>query len=130
MTELLDPVAGRMSQAELVVLVMLVGAGTYLTRAAPLLAALLRYGDREQEEDAHDPFGGLAGVLRLVGPAVVAALLVTSLLPGPSDPDFWAKLALNAAALVPACLAAVRWKNLGLTVLMGTISYLLLSVLI
>lgn len=129
MAELLDPVAGRMGQAELVVLVVLVGAGTYLMRAAPLLAALLRRGDREQEEDAVSPSGGLTGLLRLVGPSVLAALLVTSLLPDPSEPGFWPKLALNAAALLPACLAAIRWKDLGLTVLAGTVSYLLLSAL-
>lgn len=129
MAEFLDPVAGEMGPAELVVLVVLVGAGTYLMRAAPLLAALLRRGGREQGESADDPSRGLAGLLRLVGPAVIAALLVTSLLPDPSEPGFWPKLGMNAAALVPAGLAAVRWKDLGLTVLVGTVSYLLLSAL-
>jgi branched-subunit amino acid transport protein len=117
-------------QGEILALILLVALGTYLTRALPLLAALLRRGDapgRETKRD--DPAGGTGGLLPLVGPSVIAALLVTSLLPDPSESGFWLRLVLGVAALVPACLAAVRWRNLGLTVLAGVASYLLVSAL-
>lgn len=128
MVELLDRFVSVMVEpAGLVALILVVGIGTYLMRATPLLAALLRYSEPEREEEADTSSSGLTEVLRLVGPAVIAALLVTSLIPDPSAPGFFPDLALNAVALVPASLAAIRWKNPGLTVLIGIASYVLVA---
>lgn len=131
MVELLDPtVSGVMGPAGLVVLIVLVGVGTYLMRATPLLAALLRYAEPEREENAGSSSNGLAGLLSLVGPAVIAALLVTSLIPDPATLGFLRNLVLNAVALVPAVVVAIRWKNPGLTVLIGVVSYLLVATIV
>lgn len=65
--------------------------------------------------------------LRLVAPAVVAALLVNSLLPARPGPGLWRELVVALAALVPTAVSAARWQNLGLTVLVGVVAYWALS---
>ena len=106
-----------MSSGLLLLLFLVVGVGNYLMRFLPLLIAL-RHRERTGQEAA------TGGLLPLVGPAVVVALLVTSLLPGDYDAQL---LVRNAAALVPTLLVALRFGNLGLTVLTGVFSYALVS---
>ncbi|HLL40475.1 MAG TPA: hypothetical protein VK357_12535 [Rubrobacteraceae bacterium] len=65
---------------ELLLLFLAVGMGNYLMRFLPLLLALRR-GETEPGEPK-DVTGGVGGLLTFVGPSVVVALLVTSVLPG------------------------------------------------
>lgn len=112
-----------MSPGLLLLLFLVVGAGNYLMRFLPLLVAL-----RRRERTGRESATG--GLLPLVGPAVVAALLVTSLLSGGSATDYDAELLRKAAALVPTLLVALRFGNLGLTVLTGIFSYALTALVL
>ncbi len=112
-----------MSPVLLLLLFAVVGLGNYLMRFLPLLLALRRRERTEREAS----FGGL---LPLVGPAVVAALLVTSLLPERFAPGYAVDLARNLAALVPTLFVALKFGNLGLTVLTDVFAYALASVVL
>lgn len=116
---------------EIAVLCAVVGAGTYLTRFLPFLAAL-RY--RRREEESSSGFGstesGGFGALALIGPSIIAALLITSVLPALSNDDFAGELARSLLALVPTLLVALRRRSLGLTVVTGVASYWLATILL
>lgn len=116
-------------RAEFLLLFLVVGAGNYLMRCLPLLWALRRDGVG-REEPGMDTGGSPVRLLPLVGPAVVAALLVTSVLPQPSESAFWEELARSGATLAPTLVVAVRSSNLGLTVLVGVVAYWLVSLVI
>jgi len=109
---------------DLLLLFLLAGAGNYLMRAVPLLLALRRTTPDEQETTAGTTLGG---PLPLVGPSVVAALLVTSVLPEVSGSA--AELARYAVALLITLVVAVKYDNLGLTVIAGILVYGLISLL-
>lgn len=109
---------------DLFLLFLLVGAGNYLMRAVPLLLALRR--TKPEEQDTVE--SGTSGVLLpLVGPSVVMALLVTSVLPEASG--FGAESVRYAVALLLTLVVAVKYGNLGLTVLAGVLAYGLISLL-
>lgn len=108
-------------RAELLLLFLVVGVGNYLMRFLPLLWALRR-GETEQRREPKDAVGGPGGLLPFVGPSVVVALLVTSVLPGNS-----VEIVRTGAALLPTLVVAVRSGNLGLTVLVGVAAYWLVS---
>ncbi len=108
---------------ELLLLFLVIGVGNYLMRFLPLLWAL-RWGEAETRGTAG---GGLGGLLPFVGPSVVVALLVTSLLPEALD---WAGLFRAGIALLPTLVAAMRYGNLGLTVLVGVTAYWLISLIV
>jgi branched-subunit amino acid transport protein len=112
-----------------VTLFLVVGLGVYLMRFLPLLAALRRRespapGGEDRSEGRRET------VLRLAGTSIIAALLVTSLLPQPPEDGYPAHLALNLGALAPAVFVAARTGNLGLTVLAGVLSYWAISVVL
>ena len=107
----------------LLLLFLVVGVGNYLMRFLPLLIALRRRERTGQE-------AATGGLLPLVGPAVVVALLVSSLVPGGSAASYDAQLIRNAAALVPTLLVALRFGNLGLTVLTGVFAYALAALVV
>ena len=107
----------------LLLLFLVVGAGNYLLRFLPLLFALRRRETTGQE----DATGGL---LLLVGPSVVAALLVASLLPAGSATSYGEEILRSAVALVPTLLVALRFGNLGLTVLTGVFAYALVALVV
>lgn len=109
---------------DLLLLFLLAGAGNYLMRSVPLLLALRR----TTSEEPGTATSGTSGVLlSLVGPSVVAALLVTSVLPEASGSG--AELARYAVALLITLIIAIRYGNLGLTVLTGVLAYGLISLL-
>ncbi len=110
-------------RVELLLLFLVIGVGNYLMRFLPLLWAL-RWGEAEPRGTAG---GGLGGLLPFVGPSVVVALLVTSLLPEALD---WAGLVRAGIALLPTLVAAMRYGNLGLTVLVGVTAYWLISLIV
>jgi branched-subunit amino acid transport protein len=110
-------------RAELLLLFLVVGVGNYLMRFLPLLWALQR-GEAEARDAAS---GGLSGLLPFVGPSVVVALLVTSLLPEALD---GAGLFRTGIALLPTLVVATRSGNLGLTVLVGVLAYWLTSLVV
>lgn len=107
----------------LLLLFLVVGVGNYLMRFLPLLIALRRHESAGQEAATGE-------LLSLVGPAVIVALLATSLFPGGSATGYDLELARNAAALVSTLLVALRFGNLGLTVLTGVFTYALVSLLV
>ena len=110
-------------RTEFLLLFLVVGAGNYLMRFLPLLWTLRR---REAgPEDAAS--GNPAGLLPLVGPSVVVALLVTSILP---EVTSGVGLIQTGAALLPTLVATVRFGNLGLTVLVGVASYWMISLVV
>ena len=111
--------------ADLSFLFLLAGAGVYLTRVLPLLVALRR----QAEEPAAKSDGLLNSALRFVGPSVIAALLVASVLPQLGQAELL-ELLRAAIAFVPTVLVAVRFGNLGLTVLAGVLAYWLASLLV
>lgn len=113
-------------RAELVLLFLAVGAGTYATWLLPLLAALRRVGTDGEGPAQESSDGFLGGLLGFVGPSVIAALLVGSLLSGREASD----LLVVAIALAPTVLVAFRLGNLGLTVLVGVLAYWIASLLV
>jgi len=110
-------------RVELLLLFMVVGVGNYLMRFLPLLWAL-RWGEAETRGAAG---GGPGGLLPFVGPSVVVALLVTSLLPEALE---GAGSFRAGIALLPTFVVAVRYGNLGLTVLVGVTTYWLISLVL
>jgi branched-subunit amino acid transport protein len=110
-------------RVELLLLFLVVGVGNYLMRFLPLLWAL-RWEEAETRGAAG---GGLGGLLPFVGPSIVVALLVTSLLPEALD---GAELVRAGIALLPTLVVAVRYDNLGLTVLIGVTAYWLISLVV
>jgi branched-subunit amino acid transport protein len=110
-------------RTEFLLLFLVVGAGNYLMRFLPLLWTLRR-GEETGPEDAAS--GSPGRLLPLVGPSVVVALLVTSILPGAS---FGAGLIQTGIALLPTLVAA-RSGNLGLTVLVGVAAYWMISLIV
>ncbi|MDQ3737467.1 MAG: AzlD domain-containing protein [Actinomycetota bacterium] len=109
-------------RTELLLLFLVVGAGNYLMRFLPLLWALRSGSTGEGSETAGDR--RLNRLLPFVGPSVVAALLVTSILPETRDGT---ELLRPGLALLPTLFIAVRSGNLGLTVLVGVLAYWLVS---
>ena len=101
---------------ESLLLFLLVGAGINLMRFLPLLWMLRRRDAGLGDEGA----GRSGGLLSFVGPSVVAALLVTSIL---SETGNWAGFVRTGIALLPTVIVAVRSGNLGLTVLVGVAAY-------
>ena len=104
-------------------LFLVVGTGNYLMRFLPLLWALRRRttGGEGSETSRR---GLLDGLLPFVGPSVVVALLVASVLPEARDGT---EVLRTGLALLPTLLVAVRSGNLGLTVLVGVLAYWLVS---
>lgn len=111
---------------ELLALLLAAGLGTYLSRWIPLWLALRRGGREETPEGG----GALPAALAFLGPSVIAALLVTSLLLGPADLAGARSLLPGLLALLPTWYAAARLRSLGLAVLVGVASYGLLSVVL
>ena len=103
-------------QTEFLLIFLAVGAGHYLMRFLPLLWALRR----RNAESGDAASGRIGGLLPYVGPSVVVALLVTSVLPELRD---GVGLVPTAVALLPTLVVAVRSDNLGLTVLVGVSAY-------
>ncbi len=114
-------------RTEFVLLFLIVGIGNYLMRFLPLLWAL-----RGAETEPAEPKDAastklLGGLLPFVGPSVVVALLVTSVLPEVGDT---AGVIRTAIALLPTLAVAMRFGNLGLTVLVGVSAYWLVSLVV
>jgi branched-subunit amino acid transport protein len=107
---------------ELLLLFLVVGVGNYLMRFLPLLWAFRRGTTGEGSETSGNEL--LGGLLPFVGPSVVAALLVTSVLP---EAQVGTAILRTGLALLPTLLIAVRSGNLGLTVLVGVLAYWLVS---
>lgn len=111
---------------EYVTLFLVVGAGVYLTRLLPLLVAMKR--DEAYGNDATSSVEP-TGWLRFVGPSIIAALFVTSVLPQPGG-ETWTELSRALLALAPTVFVAVQFRNLGLTVLAGVCCYWLISTVV
>ena len=120
-----------MIRPEILVLCGVIGLATYLIRFVPFLVAQ-RLKDREDEAPQGSPASDSRSLrmLGLIGPSIVAALLVTSILPQPGEAEFGLQLARSLLALTPALVSAVLWRNLGLTVVVGISSYWLISSLL
>ena len=113
-------------RTEFVLLFLIVGIGNYLMRFLPLLWAL-RGAETEPGEPKDAASTKLGGLLPFVGPSVVVALLVTSVLPEVGDT---AGVVRTATALLPTLAVALRFGNLGLTVLAGVSAFWMVSLVI
>lgn len=120
-----------MIRPEILVLCVVIGLVTYLIRFVPFLIAQ-RLGNREDgsSRDSSVPDRPGFRMLELIGPSIVAALLITSILPQPDEAEFGLQLVHSLLALIPTLIAAMRWKSLGLTVLVGIGSYWLVTILL
>jgi len=110
---------------ELLWLFLVVGVGTYLMRAVPLLMAR-RPGAATRPPDssrAREEADGALVWFRLVAPAIVAALLVGALLPPRATPGGWQEYVAPWVAAVASAWTQARWGNLGLTVLSGVVVF-------
>lgn len=108
---------------EFMLLFLLVGAGNYLMRFLPLLWMLRR----RDAESGDEGIGKSGGLLSFVGPSVVVALLVTSIL---SEAGNGTGFVRTGIALLPTVIVAVRSGNLGLTVLVGVAAYWTVSLVV
>jgi len=90
--------------------IVLVALGTYLARFLPL-----RFKLRIKNLDE---------LLSYSSAALISALFVTSLV---SFPVEFEKLLISLLALMAVTVSYVRWKNLGLSVLVGVVVHLVLS---
>ena len=113
-------------RTEFVLLFLAVGIGNYLMRYLPLLWAL-RGAETEPEEPRDAASTKLSGLLPFVGLSVVGALLVTSVLP---EVENLAGVIRTVTALLPTLAVAMRFGNLGLTVLVGVSAFWLVSLLV
>ena len=89
-------------------------------RFLPLLWMLRR----ETESGGGARAVSTGGLLTFAGPSIVAALLVTSVL---SEVENGMGLVRAGIALLPTVVVALRFGNLGLTVLVGVAAYWLAS---
>ncbi|WP_324715835.1 AzlD domain-containing protein [Carboxydochorda subterranea] len=106
---------------EMLALFLAAGIGTYLMRLIPLLAALGRTPAGASQSPGRA--GSVMRALSLVAPAVIGALLVSALLPARPGPGLPRETGIALVALVPTTWTALRWRHLGLTVLVGVVSY-------
>ena len=86
-----------------------------------------RCGDAQELGDVTGPLAGPAGWLGLVAPSVMAALLVSSLLPARWGPEAMPVLVRHLFALAAAWTVARRFRHMGLTVLVGMAAAWLVS---
>lgn len=111
------------------ILCVAVGSATYLIRFVPFLLAQ-RFGNRQDSAEQGISGGKRLRVLELIGPSIVAALLITAILPQPGEANFDLQLIRSLLALAPVLVSAVIWKNLGLSVIVGVSSYWLISLVL
>jgi branched-subunit amino acid transport protein len=99
-----------MTVVDSMILVAVVATGTYLSRAGMIL--LLAGRDLPE---------AVLRALRYVGPAVLAALVVTFV----ADPDQANRgvTAAEFAGLAASAGSHYRWKNLGLTLVVGMVVF-------
>ena len=120
-------------------MVAVVAAGTYLARALPLLWTLRARGRRGRGQEApggagtasRDAFGPPAPEwAELMGPSVMAALLVGALLPSPWELTALPVLLQRLLAVAVTWEVARRCGHLGLTVIAGMACAWLLSLIV
>lgn len=105
-----------MNGTEAVLIVVLVAVGTYLSRGAMILIL----ADRELPER-------VLRALRQVGPAVLAALVVT-FVADPDEANRGVTLA-EGVALAVSCGVHYRWRSLLITLIAGMSAFWLVSAL-
>lgn len=116
-----------LAHKQLILTILLIGLGTYLMRAVPLLIAI-SMGRRERTGVSGQRGNRIVSTsLSLVGPAIISALLALSLVPAGPASNFVEHLIRNVIAAAIVCVVAARWRHVGLTVLTGIVSYWLVS---
>ncbi|HIQ39154.1 MAG TPA: AzlD domain-containing protein [Methanothermococcus okinawensis] len=96
--------------------IVLVAIGTYLTRFLPLY-----FNERFKRLKDMDEF------LSYSSTAIISALFITSLVSFPVDLKY---ISVSIVALTFVFLSYKKWKNLGISVLIGVIVHLLLSLIV
>jgi len=104
----------------LFLLIVLLGAGTYLTRALPFLFKL----DKWLSEDSQTL---LSQFFRLMGPALIAALFAFSLDPALFTNGLSNEVIGTSIGFFTVILTFVLWKNVGLCVFSGIFAYAIFS---
>ena len=106
-----------MSDSQLLMLIILAGAGTYLMRLLPML-----YGQRLAAGR-----GAVTLVLGALGVAAITALIVVSLLDLVGQQAGWMRLLLSALLVLLVLRLA---RNVGVATLAGALGYGLLSLVL
>jgi branched-subunit amino acid transport protein len=91
-------------------IILIVAIGTYLTRLLPLLF---------KQKLKFDEWGE---ILSYSSTALISALFVTSFVSFPIDPK---ELSVGLLALAVVFVIYLKWKNLGLAILLGIASHLI-----
>lgn len=95
------------------VAILLVAAGTYTARFLPM-----RFSEKFRLSDVED-------FLTYSSTALISALFITSFISFPIDLK---RTYIGAISLILVFLSYNRWKNLGISVLVGVLANLVLSV--
>lgn len=101
---------------EYYIAIILVAIGTYLTRFLPI-----RFSEKFRRLKSIDEYLTYSSI------ALISALLATSLVSLPVNPK---NICVSITALVFVFLSYRKWKNLGISVVIGVSSHLLLSLVI
>jgi len=101
-------------------LIILLGVGTYLTRALPFIFKL----DKWLNEDSQT---FIAQVFQLMGPALIAALFAFSLDPSLFSNGITNEVIGTSIGFATVVATFVLWKNVGLCVFSGILAYAIFS---
>ena len=101
-------------------LIILLGVGTYLTRALPFIFKL----DKWLSEDSQT---FISHFFQLMGPALIAALFAFSLDPSLFSHGISNEVIGTAIGFSTVIATFVLWKNIGLCVFSGILAYAIFS---
>ncbi len=104
----------------LIWLIILLGVGTYLTRALPFIFKL----DKWLSEDSQTL---LSQFFQLMGPALIAALFAFSLDPSLFSNGITHEVIGTAIGFSTVVATFVLWKNTGICVFSGILAYAIFS---
>lgn len=104
----------------LFLLIVLLGVGTYLTRALPFVFKL----DKWLSEDSQTL---LSQFFRLMGPALIAALFAFSLDSALFSNGLSDEVVGTGIGFITVIITFVLWKNVGLCVFSGILAYAIFS---
>lgn len=103
-------------------LIIILGVGTYLTRALPFIFKLDKWLSEESQT-------GVSQFFQLMGPALIAALFAFSLDPAIFSNGLSHEAIGTTIGFSTVIVTFVLWKNVGLCVFSGILAYAIFSYL-